>query len=766
MKSAEAPEAASLDAELQAARDAFDRGQLDRAAERCNKLLASATRSSRVLGLLGEIEYKRGNATAALKWLGDAIAVDRRDARAHWISGNLYQDAGSLDRAIASYRRALRAQPRLAEAHNDLGTAYFAKGWHPEAEQCYRRALELQPENFAAVENLAATLRAQGKLREARDAFIRALKLRVVRGIRRLFGRESRPAPPVSTAQSKARSEMLAAARKLITANKWSDAEAILRNWLATAPDDPDALHMLGAALALAKRNAEAIACLERAIALRSTVPELFVMLGNVLAEERQHVKAIESYEKALRLDPANGPATANIAHILHDLGHFREAEEIYRLSLQHEPDTADAHSSFAGTLISLGKYADAETAARKALELNPVSLHAHVALAAALLEQARIDEARGVFRKAEQIDPDNPLLLRWLGQYEMVFNADYARAETILRRAHLLAPEDSGIHINLARSLLARNRFAEGWEEYEWRKRETSRAGSYRKFPYPEWEGASLEGKAIAVVGEQGIGDEVMFASCLAEVASKACRCVLYCNRRLETLFRRSFPFADVIGGSHVDERDAYPVLPGIDYQIAAGSLPRVLRRAEADFPHHDGYLKTDEQAVAQWHERLAQLGPGLKIGLSWKGGTPLSDVTRRTLKLDALRSLLVAGGTHWVSLQYGDSAAEREAFTAASGIALHHWQSAVDDLDVTAALMCALDLRISVCNTQVHLCGALGKEVWVLAPVAPEWRYGSSGDTMLWYPAARMFRQAKIGEWAPVVSRIADDLAKRLDR
>ncbi len=77
---------------------------------------------------------------------------------------------------------------------------------------------------------------------------------------------------------------------------------------------------------------------------------------------------------------------------------------------------------------------------------------------------------------------------------------------------------------------------------------------------------------------------------------------------------------------------------------------------------------------------------------------------------------------------------------------------------------MIVALDFCITVCNTQVHIAGALGKEVWVLTPLAPDWRYGNAGEGMLWYPAARMFRQGLDRDWSKVIERVAAELAHRL--
>lgn len=761
MKLAEQRSSPSPQADLIDARRALEAKKLDVAADRCRKALAGG-QSADALGLMGEIEYRRGNAKAASEWLDKSIALDRRHARSHWVLGNISQDDGKLDRAISSYRRALRAQPGLAEAHNDLGTAYFARGWHQEAEQCYRKALELDPNSASATENLAATLRAQGKIGAARDYFFRTLKLRVGGFLRKMLPARPNSATP-ETAPPKAATP-LKAIQKLIVESKHAEAEKALRAFLEKTPDDPDAHHLLGATLAGLRRRREAIESLERAIALRSSSPEFYVTLGNVLVEERQLTQALERYQTALMLDPGFGAATANIAHILSELGHFREAEEVFRQSLQQEPDLAGAHSSLAGTLISTGKYAEAEAAARTALELNPKLVHGALMLANALLEQGKIDEAEQAIARAAKMAPEDAQLLRWKGVFRMMIHGDFAGAEALLRRARDAAPQDPSIHINLARTLLIRQRFEEGWEEFEWRKRETLRMSVYTKLPYPQWDGEPLEGKAIVVNCEQGLGDEIMYASCLHDIASKARRCVLYCNRRLETLFRRSFPYVEVVAGSHQDPNDAFPILDGIDFQVAAGSLPRFFRRKAADFPAAAAYLAADAAKTAKWRERLDALGPGMKIGLSWKGGTPLSGGTRRSLKLGQFAPLVRTPGTYWVNLQYGDSASEREGFAGAHDVQLHHWQEALDDLDETAALMCALDLRISVCNTQIHIAGALGREVWILTPLSPDSRYGCQGERMLWYPSALMFRQKIAADWSNVLDEVQARLAARL--
>ncbi|MBV8030803.1 MAG: tetratricopeptide repeat protein [Betaproteobacteria bacterium] len=757
------PDAPSLvsasDAGLHLVEDALAAGKLERAAAHCRAVLEAAPRSSAALAFMAEIEYKRGERAAALRLASHALEHDRKNARAHWIVGNLNQDEGKLDRAITSYRRALRADGQFAEAQNDLGTAYFAKGWHAEAEQCYRVALAADPHSVAATENLAAVLRAQGRFNPARDAFVRALWLRIRQRLRRLAGRPSRRRSATPQDQ---RSHTLEAARKQLVSEDYGAGIELLKTWLEKSPEDAEALHVLGAALGRSGKLDEAVACLERAARIHTTSPEIRVTLGDVHLARSEYVPAVENYQRAVMLDPGNAGAMAKIAQVLQVLGHYREAEEIYRLGMQESPGAPALKVNLATTLLSLGRYAEAEAAAREALAADSRSVQALIVMASALMRQGRMEEGKRAVDQAESIDSRNVLVLRWKAVLAMAGRCDFAAAEAFLKEAVAVAPADTAAHLDLAQALLAQQRFTEGWEEYEWRKRDPARSSTYTRPAYRDWDGSALDGKAILVNGEQGLGDEIMFASCLADLPPTVRRRALYCNRRLEKLFRRSFPGWEIVPGSHFGDADPFPALEGIDFAIAAGSLPRFFRRQEADFPKQQTYLRPDPERVEHWRQRLRALGPGLKVGLSWKGGTPLSEGPRRTLSPAQLAPLFGAGGVRWVSLQYGDCAQDR-ADLARRGVALEHWQDALDDLDETAALMSALELRISVCNTQVHIAGALGAEVWVLAPFSADWRYHYREDSMLWYPAARMFRQARPADWPPVIERVARSLVER---
>jgi hypothetical protein len=320
-------------------------------------------------------------------------------------------------------------------------------------------------------------------------------------------------------------------------------------------------------------------------------------------------------------------------------------------------------------------------------------------------------------------------------------FEEGIARFHQALQRD----PEDANAHNNLSVALLTIGDFAGGWTHKRWPAQD---------FGCPRWRGEPLAGKSLYVVSEEGLGDQVMFASMFPDLLATGARCSFEAHPRLEQLFARSFPAAEVVA-----QRPGREALRA-DYHVPMSGLGEFLRRGRDEFPAHSGYLAAGPSRRLHWRTRLTALGPGLRVGISWRGGTERTDRRLRSIALEQWRPILRRSGARFVSLQYGDCRQELEAMRA-EGIAIAHWQEAVDDLDEGAALICELDLVISVPTTAIHLAGALARPVWVLVPARPGWRYLREGERLPWYPSARVWRQAELDDWDPVIERVAGELA-----
>ena len=173
--------------------------------------------------------------------------------------------------------------------------------------------------------------------------------------------------------------------------------------------------------------------------------------------------------------------------------------------------------------------------------------------------------------------------------------------------------------------------------------------------------------------------------------------------------------------------------------------------------------YLTAESHRIDRWKKALAGEG-GLrpKIGISWRGGTEKTRRHDRSLDLKDLSSLIWGDDRYFVSLQYGDVDAEILDFNLAnSGNPIHRLLDNFDDFDEFAALITALDLVISVQNTTIHMCGALGMPCWGLIPWRPEWRYGIQGKSMVWYQSVKLYRQEQPGDWESVLELVKSALA-----
>lgn len=535
-------------------------------------------------------------------------------------------------------------------------------------------------------------------------------------------------------------------------------AQRNLERAIALDGDCAEAHHRLG--ILDAKRGAFAAALrhLERARLLNSESGETCIDLGNVYRLLQDPVRAEASYREAIRLSPAASAAHLNLARVLTETGRKSLALEHFRQAHQFAPHDGPALRSFVLALIEDRDYAQAEIILDAAMRRAGRTYDVLCCCGLLRLKQHDAPQAADLYRAALALRDDDAELHKDLG----ITLQELGRIDEALLsydRALQLRPDFplAAFHRALAR-LLAGD-FGKGWEDYELRLRSEDRPA--RPHSYRRWDGSSLRGKTILVHGEQGLGDEIMFASCLPELIAIAGRCVIECSPKLLSLFARSFPGATVYAATPGYRVPEVIDRTGVHCESAAGSLPRLLRRERCAFPRHSGYLKADPLRVSRWRKRLAEAGPGPHIGISWRGGTFQSRAPLRTLELGHWLPIFRAIPANFVSLQYSaDAVGDLAGLKERQGVSVHHWQDAIDDYEETAALTCAVDLVVSVCTALIHLGGALGRPVWVLAPYSPEWRYGIAGESMPWYPSVRVLRQPAYGQWHPVVAKVAAEL------
>jgi len=525
---------------------------------------------------------------------------------------------------------------------------------------------------------------------------------------------------------------------------------------LSGAPAVPDADRWCreGAEHLARGRLADAEQALARALECRHDHTDALLLQSAVFLKQGRLEEAADSLTLATHFKPDLAEAHFQLGVIAGARGRIDEAENGFRRALKIEPSHARAHNALGTLLSERGAADEAATCFRRALAARPEFAPAHSNLGCVLLTQLdRFDEGAQHIEAAYRLAPDAPdvmcnwaMLLQYRGQYQ-----DALARWTELIDSGTLA-DDARAQLDRALLCLLLGDFRSGWEGYE-RRFDADRTGA-RDFGLPRWQGEPLAEKTILVYAEQGIGDEIMFASCLADLIAVAGRVVIECSDRLQTLFRRSFPRAIVYGGKKDEPMECLAQYGRVDYQTPIGSLPRRFRSERAAFPGAYPYLHADPLRIEDWRARLRRDAAGPVIGISWRGGTAKTRGPTRSVPAELLQTVL-RPEFNWVSLQH-DAADLQQRVPG-----LRTFPGLTADLDELAALMSALELVISVDNTNVQLAGALGRPVWALLSSRPEWRYGASGDTMAWYPSAKLYRRNQNEDWEAVLARLAFDLA-----
>jgi tetratricopeptide (TPR) repeat protein len=554
----------------------------------------------------------------------------------------------------------------------------------------------------------------------------------------------------------------LEAAVAAFNQRNYTEVVAQCRAALEREPRSAQANHLCGRALIELNRHVEAEAYLNAAVSAAPALAEAHSDLALVMLKAGDYQAAERYCRQAVTVQPKEPRYRVHLAEILESAGRDKEALDELLVAQEYAPEQVDILQQLIIKLDQLGMYAEALHIAERSLAELGETFETCFFLAYARYSTGDLQGAVDVGQRAISFRKDVPGIYVTLGS-ALLSLGKAEEAAASYNRALKVLPNYPDAMFHLGMLNLMRGRYRDGWAGFEYRFK-IRRA--IRRRCEPRWNGTSLRGRTIHVMREQGIGDDIMYSSCFPQLIRDAKHCYIECEPRLEKLFARSFPEATFI--PIVDNAIKQAVLQRDDFdvRIFSASVPGYLRNSIRDFPRHQGYLSADTERARYWREKLAALGDGLKVGISWRGGTVHTNRKRRTLSLGALKPVLALSGVSWVNLQYGERAEEIAELKEAHGITIADWPEAIDgDYDETAALVSGLDLVISVCTSVIHLSGALGRPVWVMVPHAPEWRYGLEGETMPWYPTARLFRQTESGSWDAVITTVGQDLVQRLN-
>jgi len=517
------------------------------------------------------------------------------------------------------------------------------------------------------------------------------------------------------------------------------------------APDFAEGFNNRGVALQQMRRWDEALASFERAAALQPAFVDALYNRGVVLSEMKRWDEALQAYARALELDPRNARVHNNRGNVLQKMRRWNEALASYQRALDLRPDYAEALNNRGAVLRELRRWDEALRDYRRALALRPDYAEAFSNLGLALKEMNLPAEALGNIDRALELRPGFPeaannrgFVLHDLGRWDEAL-ASYQSA--IDARADYAEPR-----WNMSLLHLLRGEYTRGWDLFEWRWKTEDIAPQFRAFEEPLWLGKEdIAGKTVLIHSEQGLGDTIQYARYVHEVIERGAHVVFETPAALQSLMTSSFPLGRVVA------RNA----PGVEFelQVPLASLPLAFGTTVDTIPARVPYLAVEDARQREWNERL---GPRTKarVGIAWAGNPAQRNDHNRSMAFRHFAPLL-GMDFEFHCLQKDLRAGDGEALAHLKHV--RRWDSELRDFADTAALANALDLVISVDTSIAHLAGALGRPTWILLTRMADYRYFLDREDSPWYPTARLFRQARVGDWDAVIERVRAALAEK---
>jgi tetratricopeptide (TPR) repeat protein len=635
-----------------------------------------------------------------------------------------------LDEAIKFFTEALARNPGDVEARGNRGTAKRLQGHFAEAIKDLDLALKLSPTH---TEFLASKGAALASLRRPKDAMI-------------CFDAALATNPGSALSWYERGVALLALER----------ADEALKNFdraIKLAPTHALSWLRRGDAIRAVGRLADALASYDRSLSLDAPSAEAHFSCGSVLLELNRPAEALFSFDQTLLIDASLAPAHNNRGLALEKLQRKTEALASYEQALRSRPNYAEAHNNRGNVLRIFERYEESLQALDLAIALRPNFVIAHNNRGLTLRAMNCPTQALAAFDRALEIDPTcAPAISNRGVELQCMHLLD--EAIDCQTRAIALQPNFTGAHFNESIHRLLKGDLLSGFEKYEWRWTQDWATKNPVVAHKPLWLGKeNIAGKTIYLHAEQGAGDTIQFCRYAKDVAARGARVILEVAPHLKDLLENLDGIDQLIS--------TRKAVPYFDFHCPLLSLPLAFK---ADLSNISGepYLQSETATIQRWRSKIG-LSQQRRIGVAWRGRAEHKKDHQRSISFSQFRQIFdISSAFEFICLQNEIIAAEQNAVASES-----HLRSFLPDIDSfadTAAMISLMDIVITVDTSIAHLAGALGKEVWILLPFTPDWRWMLDRSDTPWYRSAELIRQPKPSDWESVLAAVKDRLSRRL--
>ena len=668
-------------------------------------------------------KYDAGRVKGAVEMLKRMLNADRGNPVATALLGLCYMRQRRLQEGEKLMNRALEAAPGNPEVLRIYAQLLHGLGKLDQAVNVYSRALALDPQNGDTYRDLGVLLIDAGVLDQATEALVMAVQL--------------------NPKDAKAFYHL-----GLIKKTQGAVGEAIDAYSMAVAlkPDYAQA-HVNLAKIAIDNEKYElgVKSCL-KAIEADPTIPQAYINLCMVKRLQKDFDAAVRHGKKAIELDSMSGPAYSNLGNVYMDQHRHKEALVNFRKAMEFEPGFAASYFNCGNALRLLHDLDKASQHFDKAIDLAPERAEFIHNQGLVYQEQGRHDEALACFRKAVK-----------------------------------LKPNEHGMRFSLARSLWRNEIFEESWEYFDSGLVANLRKPN-RQFRVPCWRGEDISDRRILVWREQGLGDEIDFSRRYSHIIEAAGEVVFEADKRLMSIFERSFPEATILPEKLDSKTDLER--QDCDLYLPAGNLLQYFPYTEEDlamkrYPGDDleaafacgersrnakGYLTPDPARVVEMAERVAALPEGFKLGICWRSQLSHRDRDIHYTRLEMWEPIFRIPGLVFVNLFYEECEEEIVEAEQRFGIKIHRWADIdlKNDMEAAFALTTQMDLVMSTSSSPSRIAEAVGREVWLMSAGATRPLQPPKGEFGI--PHHIRWQRHWTEPWPVLMERMARALEARL--
>jgi len=476
---------------------------------------------------------------------------------------------------------------------------------------------------------------------------------------------------------------------------------------------------------------------------------------------------AIECFEKALALAPAPEdqlPILLSLADAAQQLGMTDAAIEFYSRARLIDSQNVPAIVGLANLQAKKGQCIVSQNLLSDALAGNPTSPELWMTLGNVTRQSGDLEKSEQFLREAVRLKPSYALAIGSLADTLWDMAKDEAALETY-SQALKRAPGNAQIRYHRAIVNLVLGNLKDGWRDFDARFK--ANPSIVYEHGLKAWNGKAQE-KRILITGEQGIGDQIMFASLLVDLkkgGDPQPTFIVECEPRLVDLFKRSFPELSFYpmkvvesGGCKTIKYEWLEQAGGADYALPIGSLGAIHRTSLDDFPNPNAYLKPNSDEAKEWEQWLSSLGTRSKVGLCWRSGNTGGTRAVQYAPEEAWCAFAKELDADLICLQYDASQEEIDRLAAMIGRPIA-WPPVLDqknEIDRTIALMANLDIVVSAPTAVAAMSAGVGTPTIKMIYDRIWTALGQSYEPFA--PACRIVRADTPGDWAQAFEKAAN--------